>query len=93
MHIYLFLFIIVMKPTRPYFFKQASAHSSMIISFLIIFELVNGAYGLIIATLTRWIWSTQAVSMAIQVAASSSYIPGSASLYLSVGGMLMWVSL
>lgn len=55
MHIYLFLFIIVMKPTRPYFFKQASAHSSMIISFLIIFELVNGAYGLIIATLTRWI--------------------------------------
>lgn len=32
-----------------------------------------------------------AVSMAIQVAASSSYIPGSASLYLSVGGMLMFV--
>lgn len=32
-----------------------------------------------------------AVSMAIQVAASSSYTPASAVLYLSVGGMLMFV--
>ena len=38
-----------------------------------------------------YIWSTQALSTALQVTAAGLSASGSGTLYLSVGGMLLWV--
>ncbi|KDO42242.1 hypothetical protein CISIN_1g011278mg [Citrus sinensis] len=78
-------------------FKSAGLSSGLANVFVGIANLLGSVVAMVLMdklgrkALLQWSFFSMAVSMAIQVAASSSYIPGSASLYLSVGGMLMFV--
>ncbi|KAK9208527.1 hypothetical protein WN944_000884 [Citrus x changshan-huyou] len=78
-------------------FKSAGLSSGLANVFVGIANLSGSVVAMVLMdklgrkALLQWSFFSMAVSMAIQVAASSSYIPGSAALYLSVGGMLMFV--
>ncbi|KAL9443581.1 hypothetical protein AB3S75_016864 [Citrus x aurantiifolia] len=78
-------------------FKSAGLSSGLANVFVGIANLSGSVVAMVLMdklgrkALLQWSFFSMAVSMAIQVAASSSYIPGYAALYLSVGGMLMFV--
>ncbi|XP_015898271.1 probable plastidic glucose transporter 2 isoform X1 [Ziziphus jujuba] len=78
-------------------FKSAGVPSNLANGFIGIANLIGSIFAMVLMdrlgrkVLLLWSFFGMAISMAIQVAAASSYASGTYSLYLSVGGMLMFV--
>ncbi|KAF5459026.1 hypothetical protein F2P56_023015 [Juglans regia] len=78
-------------------FKSAGVPSTLANVFIGIANLTGSVIAMILMdklgrrVLLLWSFFGMAISMALQVTAASSYISGSGALYLSVGGMLLFV--
>ncbi|KAG6718627.1 hypothetical protein I3842_04G161300 [Carya illinoinensis] len=78
-------------------FKSAGVPSTLANVFIGIANLTGSVIAMVLMdklgrrVLLLWSFFGMAISMALQVTAASSYISGSGALYLSVGGMLMFV--
>ncbi|XP_041006315.1 probable plastidic glucose transporter 2 isoform X1 [Juglans microcarpa x Juglans regia] len=78
-------------------FKSAGVPSTLANCFIGIANLTGSIIAMALMdklgrkVLLLWSFFGMAISMALQAVAASSYIPGSGELYLSVGGMLLFV--